>query len=359
MSAPRHLDYLDALRGYAIFAVIAVHVTTYGHDLPDKLQKLLMSGQCGVQLFFVVSAITLMQSWNTRQDGAGPFYTRRFFRLAPMWLLFVVGWTALRPLGLPGWMPNWPGPWDVVLATLFVHGWAPSAINSVVPGGWSIAAEASFYAIFPLLPAVLTTPLRAVAFAMLTACLGIVAETLVSPLLAGVDPNLRGSFLYFWFPNQLQAFALGIVAYQVIRTRTVPRWMAELLVVVALLSTVLLPLATSLGSSGVYGLQFALLAIGMGSGGGRYLVNDFAKWCGQRSYSAYFWHFAVIGIGGWLTIGNPYLRYLLCYLVVAGLAFAASDLSYRFIELPGIAFGKRLLARRGGGAEVAPSTSPT
>jgi peptidoglycan/LPS O-acetylase OafA/YrhL len=190
-----------------------------------------------------------------------------------------------------------------------------------------------------------------VAFVVLAACLGVVGDSLVSPLLA--DPGVRGNFLYTWFPNQLQAFALGIVAYQVIRTWTPPRWVAEALVVVALAATVLLPLTTSFGSSGVYALQFAVLATGMGLGGGRYLINGVIKWCGERSYSAYFWHFVMLGLGGWLTIGNPYLRYVVCYLVVAILAFAASNLSYRFIELPGIALGKRLLARRASPTQAA------
>jgi peptidoglycan/LPS O-acetylase OafA/YrhL len=353
MSEPRHLDYLDALRGYAIFAVIAIHAMIYGDGLPQPLMDLLRSGQSGVQLFFVVSAITLMRSWHVRQDGAGPFYMRRLFRLAPMWLLFVAGWTVVRLIGVAPLMPGRPGVWDVVSGVLFVHGWFPTAINGVVPGGWSIGAEACFYAIFPLLAAILTTPLRAIAFALLAVCFSVLAQSLVSPLLVGVDPALLGNYFFYWFPNQLQAFAFGIVAYQIVRARPVPGWVAEALVAIALAAIVLLPILTPFGSAGVYGLQFAVLATGMGLGGGRYLVNRLVRWCGERSYSAYFWHFVMLGLGGWLTIGNPYLRYVVCYLVIAILAFAASNLSYRFIELPGIALGKRLLARRASPTQAA------
>jgi len=39
--------------------------------------------------------------------------------------------------------------WEVATTALFVHGFHPQTINSVVPGGWSIAVEMTFYAVFP------------------------------------------------------------------------------------------------------------------------------------------------------------------------------------------------------------------
>lgn len=39
--------------------------------------------------------------------------------------------------------------WEVATIALFVHGFHPQSINSVVPGGWSIAVEMTFYAVFP------------------------------------------------------------------------------------------------------------------------------------------------------------------------------------------------------------------
>jgi hypothetical protein len=58
----KHLAYIDALRGYAILGVIGVHASQSGAELAWPLQLLADQGARGVQLFFVVSALTLMLS---------------------------------------------------------------------------------------------------------------------------------------------------------------------------------------------------------------------------------------------------------------------------------------------------------
>ena len=60
----------------------------------------------------------------------------------------------------------------MILTALFLHGWHPETINSVVPGGWSIAAETSFYLLLPLLFRLVTTRTRALAFLLFTLALG-------------------------------------------------------------------------------------------------------------------------------------------------------------------------------------------
>jgi peptidoglycan/LPS O-acetylase OafA/YrhL len=64
------LPYIDALRGYAILMVIATHVAIGAPMLSGVVRALVDQGQRGVQLFFVVSAFTLIISWHHRNDGA-------------------------------------------------------------------------------------------------------------------------------------------------------------------------------------------------------------------------------------------------------------------------------------------------
>lgn len=71
--ASSHLDYIDALRGYAILLVMIVHA---GIVMPEATAYVSW-GARGVQLFFVISAVTLMASWERRHDGAAAFYVRR------------------------------------------------------------------------------------------------------------------------------------------------------------------------------------------------------------------------------------------------------------------------------------------
>jgi peptidoglycan/LPS O-acetylase OafA/YrhL len=89
------LAYLDALRGYAILMVIAVHATQYAQSLPQPVLAVTAQGARGVQLFFVISALALMISWHKRNDGAVPFYLRRFFRIAPMFWLGIAFFAGL------------------------------------------------------------------------------------------------------------------------------------------------------------------------------------------------------------------------------------------------------------------------
>ena len=346
MSEPRHLDHLDALRGYAILAVIATHVGSAFPGLPPIAHHALQSGQTGVQLFFVVSAVTLLHSWTARHDGAGPFYLRRFFRIAPMWMLAVVGWTILRGTAPTYWAPWGLSPWDIVAALTFVHGWLPQAINGVVPGGWSIGAEAMFYLIFPVLAAIVTTRLRAVAFVVLGVLSGLVLQGLVSAWLGPIEPaHAKAAFFYFWFPNQLPAFASGFLAFQLIDKTALPRWGAELAVLLAVAVLVVLPVLGPVPGPILYGAIFALAAFGMGKGGGRWLVSRLVIWCGKRSYSAYFWHLALLNEGYLPPQPGGLPAFLLRFAIITGLTLALSEVSYRLIERPGIEFGRRLLTR--------------
>src|SRR5258708_32803586 len=96
----RHFAYIDALRGYAILMVIAVHTSEAFPDLPSSLSKILSQGARGVQLFFVTSALTLSLSWVARQENAAEFYIRRFFRIAPMFWIAVVVFRCINGTGL-------------------------------------------------------------------------------------------------------------------------------------------------------------------------------------------------------------------------------------------------------------------
>jgi peptidoglycan/LPS O-acetylase OafA/YrhL len=342
---PGHLGYLDALRGYAIFGVMVLHTLQRSPGLPRVVNRLFWSGQHGVQLFFVVSAVTLLRSWTARHDGAGAFYLRRFFRIAPMWFLFILGWTVLRGLGPNEWAPSGLAVTDVLSAVVFLHVWLPNAIDSVVPGGWSIGVEAMFYLIFPLLAAWLTTRSRAAVFVGFTIAVAYAANALVAPHLGSVSPYVRTGFLYFWFPNQLPAFAFGILAFQFIHSTQPPRWLAELAVGVGLAAILLVPTLTPWSGPIAYGPIFAILIFGMAQGGGRYLVNRLVRWCGQRSYSAYFWHLALIGLAGFLPAPDPYTGYALKLGTLLIATFALSHLTFTFIERPGIDLGRRLLAK--------------
>ena len=82
------LAYIDWMRGLAILLVIATHVKGIVPDCSGLTNAVLSFGRMGVQLFFVVSACTLYQSWMRSGSSIGAvkkFYLRRYFRIAPMY----------------------------------------------------------------------------------------------------------------------------------------------------------------------------------------------------------------------------------------------------------------------------------
>ena len=146
-----HVRYLDGLRGVAILAVLLIHSEQLIHGLSQPARDLAFYGVRGVQLFFIVSGLTLTMNYVGRPFHLVNFAARRFFRIAPMFyagilLYLLLNWLTEMPLPTDSATPL-----DVAATILFLHGWLPSAINTVVPGGWSIAAEAMFYVAFPAL----------------------------------------------------------------------------------------------------------------------------------------------------------------------------------------------------------------
>jgi acyltransferase-like protein len=84
--------YIDVLRGYAVLGALFVHCSQYvGFDCFAAF------GARGVQLFFVVSALTLMASWHSRADGVTAFFLRRVFRIVPMYWLTILIYTLVLP----------------------------------------------------------------------------------------------------------------------------------------------------------------------------------------------------------------------------------------------------------------------
>lgn len=95
----------------------------------------------------------------------------------------LVFFVLLAGFGPRLWAPHGLGSAHVVLTALFLHGWLPEIINSVVPGGWSIAAETSFYLLLPLLFKLVTTRTRALVFLAGTLGLGPLMNAWLAPLL--------------------------------------------------------------------------------------------------------------------------------------------------------------------------------
>ena len=288
------LKSLDTLRGVAILMVIAFHVSTTYQPVA-WVASVARWGNQGVQLFFLISAITMCFMWDQRASEAQPqtkFYIRRFFRIAPLfWLaigFYMVWWAATRPAPQPQDVLDWK---QVLLTATFLHGFSPSAINSVVPGGWSIAIEMSFYAIFPFLVMRRATPVQTLAFAFLAYLLiGLGATTYVERTFAP-DPT----FVYYSLLTQFPIFPIGMFVYAVaMRGDRCDVWPIVAIVCAWLGIAFAGKYALGLNARPFFWLQVTIFAVAI------YLIVrrgshvPVLSLMGTLSYSMYLFHFAII-----------------------------------------------------------------
>jgi peptidoglycan/LPS O-acetylase OafA/YrhL len=344
----RRYAYIDALRGYAILLVIAVHSSQYFDDLP--YQFLANQGARGVQLFFVASAITLCMSWNGRDDGSVSFYIRRFFRIAPMFYLALACFFWLR-----GFAPNTYAPYGLgirhyLMTATFTHGFMPDTITSVVPGSWSIADEMMFYAIFPLLIAGLNRVrfgTAAVAVGVATFALASIQHKAIMAVQMVPDPTWRAllaTFTDLWFVQELPCFLFGMLVFKwTAEGGTLQRRWAAALVVFSLAGMLVAAYFPQLSFLRLslhmrYGVLFALFALGLRNWQPRLLVNPVIGWIGKVSYSGYLIHLALM-----TAVPIPHANYLEAFLAVTAATLFLSTITYLCVEEPGIWLGRQVI----------------
>ena len=240
---------------------------------------------------------------------------------------------------------------------------------SVIPGGWSVSVEFTFYALFPLIALFVTTLRRAIFFTLGALILAILANRAGFFLWGGVySTRAVEDILYFWFPNQLPVFALGTVVFFLLKpaTRIIPERRAGALAVLALVGFFALSwspfpqwageTAWTLGRAQAAALPLALFVLALARAAPKNLfVNPVAAWVGKISFSAYLLHYAAIellpgrfprpfhtGATGVAAI----LAYAAGWIAVTAATLLGAFCTYHAIERPMIALGRRLIQAR-------------
>ncbi len=357
MATKRGIQYIPAIDGLRALAVIAVMFYHLGFTW-------IPGGFLGVDLFFVISGyvITRLLLDSIAQSGGldlRGFYIARARRLLPALLFMVVStiiaigiWapdTIKRlltdtPFSLTGTM-NW---WLVAHhQDYFENIGRPPLLQHT----WSLAVEAQFYLIWPLIlyfilkrlgkkviPAasLVIAAASGVTLLLVSFSLDSSSASRVSHVYFGTDTHSIGLFLgaalaVSWIPQnftvnvtkQAQNFIdgvgvigfIGILGCFLFIDETQPT-----------LYKSAFPLA------GLFGAAIIMSVVHPASRFAHILQNPVLLWIGERSYSIYLWHWVIFQVTRPSVdlAGQGWALYALRILIV----FALSDISLRFIELP-------------------------
>jgi exopolysaccharide production protein ExoZ len=318
------LPRLEALRGLAAVSVVAYHASAQFTDT-------FVTGMAPVVLFFVLSGFVLARSL-ARNDDVVEFLRHRMFRLFPAAIAVVLLLTVLHEaFGFHhGFEPDF-SPLGVLLNALMIR----HDINGPM---WSMTVEC------------FATPVIIVAFvggrrfgprSLVAVIAALFALSFVGPYahLLGGYSNLA----------PLHAFVLGVALHFSGRgmAEAIGRWHVVAAAAACALflycglqkqtaPVILLEACSS-------GLLIALIAFGPAQPGFRILDQPVIAFYGRISYSFYLLH--MIGLSLAVRIGSiagwPKLSIVLSIVLGVLLTTPMAWLSWRFIEVPFIAIGKR------------------
>lgn len=361
--------WVNALRGYAILMVILIHTSqTFKVSCFTKL--ICDRGDLGVQLFFIMSSFTLFNSYSKRRLLEGEFvkrnfFIRRFFRIAPYYYIFGLIYVFYKlfikdnPISVKNLISNFT----------FTNGIYLPGINDIPPGGWSIGVEMLFYLLIPILFKYLDSLVRAVIAFIFVAILSILINhcfiNYTALFLDSIWDDYNRWSLYFWLPNQLPVFILGVILYHINKKMVFEYKTGQILLITAIVLFVILSFFNFrteypfylVKKEYVYGLIFVSFAIGMYTTNSKFLINSFIQKIGIVSFSMYLNHFLIITAFGYFYNGTTkvWIDYLslpkmiihndfvfVCfYFLVILVTYFISKISYKYIEVKGIEFGEK------------------
>ncbi|MDE5446513.1 acyltransferase family protein [Bradyrhizobium sp. CSA207] len=330
---------LDFLRGLGIAGVMAIHAS---QSFPSGIRAIdftFMCGWIGVNVFYFVSAMTMCLMWTQRTSESNPtrkFYVRRFLRIAPLFWLAIPIYLVVNGTGPSFNAPDGIGPLQVILTATFLHGFWPDSVNSVVPGDWSIAAEMTFYLVFPFV--ITAFGARRNLYLALAMVLHLVNVCLFKPWAFALFSAYYGpgneafvwNALHISFLNQLPIFLVGCALFFSLRDGFAKSDAAIFAAFIAL----------SFAADRATGShEFNYLMINLVLGAGVACCIRFAiRWwpleaLGRNSYSMYLSHFAVIyGLRQVWPLADGLASLLIAYVVTAALSYVVARATWHLIE---------------------------
>lgn len=385
MSRAGDLEYIDALRGLAIFGVLCVHFAKFGmgalslEGMPFNFDNFLTEGRYGVALFFVVSAFTLSRSIESRimtePLAIRKYFLRRFFRIAPSFYLVILLVFFIKGTGSIYYVnPAHPElTWfDLLTHITFTNGFFPYYVNDFLGVEWSIATEFCFYMLLPFFMFFLLLQLqvRVKFFAIIGLFIMalymywlISVDDLLFTMYENLDSSAGNAWSYFFIGSQLHVFIVGILVWQFMQL-DLHKYISNKTAITCLFICLFIAiLFTYMHGEHVTNELFSFLALPFWAMMSGLLIVfldivrpklAWLEFLGKISFSLYLVHLFIGSktaepTGIWLNIAQistSEIAFGAYFLLNTVLSICVAFLMHKFIELPGMRLGKYFINRR-------------
>ncbi|MGZ3797510.1 MAG: acyltransferase family protein [Pseudobdellovibrionaceae bacterium] len=341
---------IDGLRGIAILSVVLNHSMYCAAQDPTRifqfpfLIQIGKSGAGGVSLFFILSALTLMISTQSRflfeSSPKAAFYIRRAFRILPLWWAFIfISFLIRQPSE------------SVIIPHLFMYfGFLPKMNFTHV--GWSLFVEETFYLFFPLIFLFLLRPIGAAAFFLMVLLL---SGRFFSLNFDQVLPNSMQFLANIPFYHYV-TFALGITCFHLTRVHSIQfQKTAASLPTIFWDSVAAISFLTGFISQAHSNYQilafFIFISVSMinGTMTRRFLSTQILRSFGVCCYSIYLFHglfLYLIRYTDWFrSLGgsplSPDFQLLVAFILGAGASYLFGVFSFKYFEKTCVKLGKK------------------
>lgn len=326
------LDSLTGLRALAALLVVGTHAAFATGTLAHGYIGLVWARmEIGVSIFFALSGFLLFRPWvvaaadATAAPSARTYARRRLRRIMPAYVV-----TVLLAYGVYSFYSTGPNPgqsWSglirhLTLTQIYTDNYLLTYLHRGLSQTWSLAVEAAFYAVLPLLAHLLLVVLCGDRWRPGRLLAGLAGLAAISPVwLIVVNagdwlPNSAG----MWLPAQLAAFAGGmaVAVLQVLGMRSragllVPAAGALYLVVSTPLAGAItmgpVPLWQPVAKALLYAV-IATLVVAAPTLGGRGMFDRLLSsrpmvWLGGISYEIFLLHVLVMAVVLGAVLGWP------------------------------------------------------
>ncbi|MFA6005546.1 MAG: acyltransferase [Patescibacteria group bacterium] len=347
---------LDGLRGYAALMVAVGHsfITIKNSSLVDEFIYTLVNGGVAVSIFFLLSGFVLGESL-ARDTTASfflksiKFYIKRLFRIYPVFLLqilllslFLIKWPYQHFPAASAWSEYWfnfPITFKEVLSNLIFRSTSLGGVT------WTLKAEIIGSFFLPLFYIISSRTHKYVDLCIIALLI------LLSPIF---HVSREVSFLYVFYAGLTLPKWKG--QFENIRLKGI--WLA--LATFGLFATAITISSLSIDVDFPFVrhiplvLFLGLLVYKPAAYVSDVLLSKAFQFLGRISYSFYLFHFLVLYITIRLlfnVVDNNFLQHyffhfeLLIALGTIALAAGVSYFSYRFVEQPFIALGRKVVGR--------------